>query len=92
MKGNEMTPDDVLAYLAAKPKRERPTELRSDSRMLAAWLRLRNDRDFRSDIIDRHGLQKCVKLDDHDTGHQHAIGNAWGHCVHVLVIAGKAVQ
>lgn len=46
-----MQADDVLAVLASRPKRERPTELRSDSAMLSAWLRLRKDRDFIQDVL-----------------------------------------
>ena len=53
-----MVSDDVLAYLAKKPKRDRPTELRSDAKMLAVWLRLREDKAFGDDGIARS--VKCV--------------------------------
>lgn len=82
-----MTQDDMLAYLAKKPKpkRERPTELRSDSRMLQCWLRLRKDQDFLSDVILRHGLLDVYTLNESDPCHEHAISNAWGHCMQVWV-------
>ena len=80
-----MLSDDVLAYLAAKPKKERPTELRSDAKMLAAWLRLRNNKEFLNDVVCRHGLHACFAIDESDLAHEHAIGNAWAHCVQALI-------
>lgn len=77
----EMNVDDVLAYLAAKAKSERPAELRSDSRMLAVWLKLRNCKRFRDDILRRHNLQDCSGFDSSSSCHEHAIANAWGQCV-----------
>lgn len=79
-----MTTDDVLAYLASKPKRDRPTELRSDARMLAIWLRMRNDKEFEEDFIRRHGLHFFSAIDETIDAHEHAIGNAWGHCMQVF--------
>lgn len=82
-----MTPDDMLAHLAATPKRNRPTELRSDTRMLGVWVRLRRCREFRLDVINRHNLNAVQpsKLDPTDPTHEHAISNAWGHCVQVYL-------
>lgn len=80
-----MTVDDIFAYLASKPKRERPTELRSDANMLSAWLRLRTDKAFRDDILCRHGLHSLANIDETDPTHEHAIANAWSHCVQVLI-------
>lgn len=80
-----MTTDDVLAYLASKPKKHRPSELRSDARMLSVWLRMRNDADFFDDVIVRHRLENVIELDESDPVHEHAISNAWGHCMHVYV-------
>ena len=80
-----LTADDVLAYLATKPKRERPTELRSDARMLAVWLRLRDDQYFRDDVVCRHGLHNFCEILESDETHEHAVSNAWGHCVQVWV-------
>jgi hypothetical protein len=79
-----MVSDDVLAYLAKKPKRDRPTELRSDTKMLAVWLRLRDDKAFRDDVVCRHGLHDCYAIDERDSAHEHAVSNAWGHCRRVL--------
>lgn len=77
-----MNADDLLAWLAARPKRERPVPVRSDTKILQAWLALRSDAEFRSDLLDRHNLgaysvrnmQMCPDLD-------HAIENAWGMIV-----------
>ena len=80
-----MVSDDVLAFLAKKPKRDRPTELRSDSKMLAVWLRLRDDKAFRDDVVCRHGLHSCYAIDERDPAHEHAVSNAWGHCMQVLI-------
>jgi hypothetical protein len=80
-----MTSDDVLAYLAAKPKRDRPTELRSDAKMLAVWLQMRHDKAFRDDVVCRHGLHSCAAVDEQDPAHEHAISNAWGHCMQVVI-------
>lgn len=80
-----MVSDDILAYLAKKPKRDRPTELRSDAKMLAVWLRLRDDKAFRNDVVCRHGLHACYAIDERDPVHEHAVSNAWGHCLQVLV-------
>ena len=80
-----MTTDDILAYLSSTTKRQRPTELRSDSRMLFCWLRLRNDREFIQDVIQRHGLQDEPTINRAAKMHEHAISNAWGHCVDVLL-------
>ena len=80
-----MTSDDVLAYMASRPKKNRPTELRSEARMLAAWLRMRLNEAFHDDVIIRHGLNRCHKIDETNLTHDHAIGNAWGHCVRAVV-------
>ena len=80
-----MVSDDILAYLAKKPKRDRPTELRSDAKMLWVWLRLRDDKEFRSDVLCRHGLHSCAAIDEDDLIHEHAVSNAWGHCMQVLM-------
>jgi hypothetical protein len=79
-----MTQDDMLAYLASKPKKNRPAELRSDSRMVYCWLRLRKDRDFLADVILRHNLLDVYALDESNPTHEHAISNAWSHCMQVL--------
>ncbi len=76
------------AYLAQKPKCDRPIELRSDVKMLTAWLRLRNNKTFRDDVMCRHGLHVCYAIDEQDPAHEHAIANAWSHCVQILVIMG----
>lgn len=78
-----MTADDVLAYMAEKPKKDRAFELRSDAVMLKVWLVLRNDIDFDRDVIRRHGLDRAKSIDMNDPHHQHAISNAWGHAVQV---------
>jgi hypothetical protein len=83
-----MTSDDVLAYLARKPKRERPAELRSDAKILAMWLRLRHDKAFRDDVLCRHGLHSCAAIDETDSAHEHAVGNAWSHLMQVLLTSG----
>lgn len=80
-----MTADDVLSYLAAHPKKDRPTELRSDSAMLLAWQLARDDRDFYVDIFRRHGLDRAAGIDVSDPFHEHAISNAWGHCVQLVL-------
>lgn len=80
-----MPVDDILAYMTSKPKRERPHELRSDSKMLKAWLLLRKDVDFRNDVLCRHGLNKRSILLESDPVHEHAISNAWGHAVQVAI-------
>lgn len=80
-----MKTDDVLAYMASKPKKSRPHELKSDVRMLAVWLRLRNDYQFREDVVIRHGLDKTCAIDESDQTHEHAISNAWGHAMQVWV-------
>jgi hypothetical protein len=80
-----MTSDDVLAYLASKPKKERPTELRSDAKMLAVWLRMRSDKAFYNDVIVRHGLISKFVIDENKPSHEHAVSNAWGHCMQVLI-------
>jgi hypothetical protein len=79
-----MTSDDILAYLAAKPKRERPTMLKLDAIMLKAWLSLREDIDFRNDVIIRHGLHNSFGISESSPTHEHAIANAWSHCVRVV--------
>jgi hypothetical protein len=85
--------DDVLATIAALPRSKRPTELRSDSAMLKAWLKLRACRQFRSDVIERHNLQGQTALDLTNPAHEHAYGNAIGHCVQVIVLPdGKQQQ
>lgn len=77
-----MNSDDVLAYLAGLPKRERPTELKSDSAMLLAWRLMRKDGYFYWDVVVRHGLHKISGVDGITPARdEHAIGNAWGHCV-----------
>ena len=78
-----MTADDFLAYMASKPKKERPILAKKDSFMLKAWLILRNDKFFLEDVICRHGLRTCDKIDENK--HDHAIGNAWSHIVRVLL-------
>ena len=78
-----MTTDDVLATIAALPKKDRPTELKSDTAMLKAWLSLRTDRAFFADVIIRHNLRDVPASEL--TKHDHAYGNAIGHCVHVIV-------
>lgn len=78
-----MTTDDFLAYMASKPKKERPTLAKKDSSMLKAWLILRKDKKFFEDVIYRHGLHSCDKIDEEK--HDHAIGNAWSHIVEVLI-------
>lgn len=77
-----MKSDDVLAWLASQPKKTRPTVAKSDSAMLRAWLKLRSDKYFREDIIERHGLTHRLYLNPADD--DHAIGNAWSHVVRVL--------
>ena len=86
-----MVSDDVLAYLAKTPLRDRPTNLRSAAKMLEAWLRLRDDKAFRDDVLCRHGLHSCYAIDERDPAHEHAVSNAWGHCRRVLIeeISGK---
>jgi len=79
-----MVSDDVLAYLASKPKRDRPTMLKLDALMLKAWRLLRNDKVFRDDVLCRHGLHSCAQIDETDQAHEHAIANAWSHCVRVV--------
>jgi hypothetical protein len=81
-----MTSDDVLAYLASRPKKERPVVLRSDAAMLRAWLLLRHEKPFRDDVLCRHGLHSYAKIIE--TDHEHAIANAWSHCIRVLVKEG----
>lgn len=80
-----MTSDGVLAYMASRPKKNRPTELRSDARMLAAWLRMRHDKAFCDDVLIRHGLHLCREIDESNPTHDHAIGNAWGHSVQAVI-------
>ena len=82
-----MNSDDMLSYLAAQPKKHRPTELRSDVKMLKIWQLLRRDKEFYEDVIRRHGLSSINSsdLDCSNTVHEHAISNAWGHCMQVLV-------
>ena len=86
-----MTTDDILAYLARKPKRERPHELRSDAKMLQAWLLLRDNMWFRQDMLSRHGLRdkRIEDLDESKEFHAHAIGNAWGFAVEAIMEAAK---
>ena len=80
-----MTDDDLIAFLASKPKRHRPTELKSDSAMLAAWIACRSTIEFRNDVIFRHGLDKLpayhLVATDGDPSMDHAISNAWGWLV-----------
>lgn len=82
-----MTSDDVLAYLANRPKKERPVALRSDAAMLRAWILLRSEKPFRDDVVCRHGLHSCFKIIEPE--HDHAIANAWSHCVRVLQQAAE---
>lgn len=79
-----MTADDVLAYLAAMPKRDRPIAARTDAAMLRAWLALRSDKSFRDDILCRHGLHSCYAIVPDE--HEHAIANAWSHVVQALAL------
>lgn len=79
-----MISDDILAYLASKPKRERPTMLKLDALMLKAWLRLREDKTFLDDVIIRHGLHNSSGISEASPTHNHAIANAWSHCVRVV--------
>jgi hypothetical protein len=72
-----MSPDDLLAYLAAKPKKEKPTLAKSDKSMLKAWIYLRNNKYFINDVLCRHGLSSCYQIDEIE--HEHAIANAWSH-------------
>ncbi len=81
-----MTTDDVLAYLAGRPKKDRPTELRSDAKMLEVWLMMRGDRMFRDDVVIRHGLHRCDRIDETNPIHEHAVGNAWGQCMQVAIL------
>ena len=53
--------------------------------MLKAWLRLRDDRDFRNDILCRHQLLNEKHIQLGDPTHQHAVANAWGHAVQSLL-------
>jgi len=72
-----MTTDDILAYMAETPPKQRPTALRPAKAMLSAWLLLRDDPDFIADMLDRHNLR------NHGVGllgtprMEHALGNAW---------------
>ena len=79
-----MTSDDVLAYLSLRPKRQRPTMLKLDANMLKAWLLLREDVDFRNDVLIRHGLHNSFAISGSSPTHEHAIANAWSHCVRVV--------
>ena len=83
-----MTSDDMLAYLANTRPCHRPTELRGDKKMLLAWLAMRNHKEFFQDVILRHGLDKIgpAALNRLDPMHEHAISNAWGHCMQFTVI------
>lgn len=85
-----MTADDVLAYLASQPKSKRPTELRSDATMLRAWLLMRDDEAFWLDVIFRHCLTTQSSFDPSDSMDEHAISNAWGHCVQAVLEHRKA--
>lgn len=69
-----ITSDDVLAWMASRPKRERPVSIRSDSAMLRVWLMLRENRAFRDDVIYRHDCETLSKFERTE----HAVGNAWG--------------
>lgn len=82
-----MTNDDMLCYLADHRPKDRPTEMRSDKVMLIAWIKMRNDKEFYEDVILRHGLHKIQRcdLDKADAVHEHAISNAWGHCMQWVV-------
>lgn len=75
-----MTVDDVLAHMASTPKRDRPTELRSDTAMLQVWLFLRTDVAFVQDVIERHRLDQC-RLFNGKPSEEHALSNAWGQAV-----------
>lgn len=78
-----MTRDELISWMAQRPKSERPTELRSDSKMLRAWVRCRDSSEFYYDVIRRHGLDRISVsvLDSPDECQKHAIGNAWGWLV-----------
>jgi len=82
-----MTSDDMLSYLASQPKRKRPHELKSDVKMLWVWQTLRNNKEFYDDVILRHGLEKLdlPRLNPWDVNQEHAISNAWGHCMQHFV-------
>ena len=82
-----MTSDDMLAYLARHPKSKRPTELRSDVRMLWVWLKLRSDQEFYEDVILRHGMKNMPigQLNESLPIDGHAVGNAWSHCMQAWV-------
>jgi len=82
-----MTSDDVLAYLFKKPKSQTPTELKGPVAKLHCWLNMRKSKEFHNDVIVRHGLQdlSVSKLDSDDELTQHAVGNAWGHCMQCLL-------
>jgi len=78
----------MIAYLASHPKRLRPYELRRDTAILLAWLKCRKSEWFFNDVIQRHGLSS-VSVEDleiHKRGHEHAVGNAWGHLVESIVL------
>lgn len=84
-----MTADDVLAHIADSTFSRRPPELRSDRAMLRVWLKLRSCPEFRSDIIERHNLRNVAKLDLTNPAHEHALGNAYGHCVQAHFTLGR---
>ena len=82
-----MTPDALIAHLAALPRSKRPTELRSDSQMLRAWLACRSLPEFYRDVILRHGLD-MISASDFSAScrtHEHAIGNALGWLLESVV-------
>lgn len=76
-----MTLDDLFAHLAQQPKKNRPTELKSDSAFLRAWLASRGKREVQSDLLFRHNLNVLRPCDFDPREHEHAISNAWGWLV-----------
>lgn len=85
-----MTSDDILSYLANLPKRNRPTELKSDSKILSSWIWCRQSKQFYMDVIARHGLINVLPSDFLLSiySHEHAISNAWGWMVESILEGG----
>jgi len=74
-----MTSDDVLAHMASLPRNERACGLQSDSLFLAAWLKLRTDKQFYHEVVVSHGLHNCEDTDTPEF--KSAIDYAWYLCV-----------